>query len=152
MKDSQIAHIAACLLFGNANGNKGITVDINGNEPTNGIMVSVDGFEQKFGIGDAIYDKVDEYIRNVASAVIKNNPNRDLYIGFWVSNDTIYADVSERYTDLHQALKWGIIRNQQAVYDINNSREITLPRIQACGTEYQRRSIADIQARKLITL
>jgi hypothetical protein len=48
------------------------------------------------------------------------------YIGFWLNKDICHIDISRYISNLDEAIKIGLKNDQLAVWDCENSKEITL--------------------------
>lgn len=48
------------------------------------------------------------------------------YIGFWFNQDTCFIDISRHILNLNEAIKIGLMNDQLAIWDCENSKEITL--------------------------
>ena len=50
----------------------------------------------------------------------------DVYLGAWVNKGTLYIDFSKHIMDIGVAIALGRFKEQKAIWDIKNEREITL--------------------------
>lgn len=53
----------------------------------------------------------------------------DIYLGFWIHNDTLYMDLSERIMDRDEAIRQGHARDQIAIYDTENGQDIYMNKV-----------------------
>jgi hypothetical protein len=65
------------------------------------------------------------YIKSVILKSAKALP-ANAYLGLWEHNGTFYIDVTYHFKDLAQAMLYGILNKQIAIYDIAKNRSIEL--------------------------
>jgi len=68
------------------------------------------------------------------------------YIGAWTHEGNIYLDVTRVFDGLYDAVLFGILNNQKAIYDFNRDESIELPEGQTHGTMTQARDYAKMTA------
>lgn len=104
--------------------------------PKNGYAVSLPNYELK---SQSINVGLLEFIKTSANLV---SNSKDFYIGIWLNklDGFYYFDVSVNIQSLDAALKLGFENKQIAIYDLNNSKDIVLPKVQSHGTIEQSKS------------
>lgn len=102
--------------------NGGCTVDVNGESPTDGYMVG--GYvptviipRDQFTQGD-VAKFITEHAAKLAEA--------GSYIGTWVNEDSVYIDLSKRFTLLSDALIIGGKHGELAIWSVAMGKEISL--------------------------
>jgi hypothetical protein len=105
-----------------AEANKGATYNVNTGEinPSEGYMVATEGNE--FVSGMLTQDVVQNYVNSHSSLLCE--PNR--YLGIWWDGMNWVLDVAEIFEEKRNAIFFGIVRNQLAIWDNTNRREITI--------------------------
>lgn len=119
-----------------------------GGVPTNGYMVSLLGYEEVYNTN--VFKESD-----LQSFVLKNITklsSEKEFLGGWVNNKKVFLDVSINIENLEKAIYVGIINKQQAIYDCENKKVITLPSPQTSGTETQNKSYNLMKAKQLAFL
>lgn len=90
--------------------------------PTTGYMVAIANKEQTYHTLDKVSLKT--YILANEQVLIDSN----LYLGGWLSdndgNKKVYLDLSEHFSDKAKAIQAGKDRNQIAIWDCANQKEI----------------------------
>ena len=119
---------------------KGFTYSLNLLNPTNGFMVSLEGYEVKTSLMDAEQAFRDFVFQNVSKTV-----NRNMFFGGWIdesetSKDNVYFDLSKHFQSLKDALLFAVENKQLAIFDIERLTVIELPTPQTSGTEYQKKA------------
>ena len=99
----------------------GISIDLDGREPTEGYMVSVHGSEVIVQKEEFNEDTVRNYI-----ALFKNHIGYGSYLGTWVDGEEVYLDVSVNFHSLSEAIKLGRENNQKAIYSLNTNKVVPL--------------------------
>ena len=103
--------------------NGGCSINLQGEEPTLGYMVSLNGMEQKLLNGGLnLRNQIEQYIR-------RNEKTLEMvgaYLGLWKDGNILYIDVSIQWYKLETALAVGKIHRQIAIYDVVNKKEIRL--------------------------
>lgn len=107
----------------------GFSLDVSGNSPSTGIMVS---FDAKDGHGVVIDATMDRPAREAAlrdwvskqRKFVGNDPEN--YFGGWIDNGKAYLDVSHRFPkeQRDKAIEAGKSQNQIAVFDLDTFTEI----------------------------
>ncbi len=107
-----------------AESNKGATYNVNTGEinPSVGYMVATEGNE--FVSGMLTHDVVKDYVNSHSSAL--SQPNA--YLGIWWDGMNWVLDVSEIFEEKRNAIFFGIIRKQRAIWDNANKKEIAIGR------------------------
>lgn len=100
--------------------NGGFTVDSDGNSPDSGFMVAKENFESILPLHLVNNGLLATIVINYA----KNLKSSSDYIGAWIDDNKVYFDISERFTDLQNALNVGRDRNQIAIFNIGEFAEI----------------------------
>jgi hypothetical protein len=101
----------------------GVTIDLLGNVPVTGFMVSeLGGVEvsvNKFSVQD-----VEHVIAENKNALFGTGA----YVGTWIDGetDTVHIDYSVNFTDLGKALSFGRRHGQKAIYSLNTQEIIYL--------------------------
>lgn len=77
---------------------------------------------------------------------------QNAYFGAWHKreSDEIVFDLVEVYSELGESIELGILRNQEAIHDIERKRDIFLPTGQS-GTFTQQITYARMKAQEIIT-
>lgn len=109
--------------------NNGASYDLMTGElnPKKGFMVPMGKkYEMKF-IKPTNYE---DFV-SITRAFIFNNINfllygESIYMGFWVNDDQLYIDLVENIQDFKDAYKKGFDRQQIAIYDCVNQKDITI--------------------------
>ena len=126
----------------------GASYNINTGEynPTKGYFVSVMGCEDKSESLNK--DLIKTYVYKHLDVLA----NTDKFLGAWLNEDDglYYLDCSEQIHDLRTALVQGMRRDQKAIWDANNSREIRLPTRQRAGTSAQCEAYLQMKVNELI--
>ena len=87
-------------------------------EPLVGYMVSLEGHTHKVPSATFSNDDVTAYLEGITP------PETDLYLGAWSNDGYVFLDVSEQFQDRDEAIQAGTNRNQIAIWDVVNKREI----------------------------
>ena len=113
-------------------------VDSEGNylSPKKGYSVSLKNYSLK---AQSINVGLLEFIKTSANLVSNSN---EFFIGIWLNklDGFYYFDVSVNIQSLSAALKLGFENKQIAIYDLNKSKDIVLPKVQNQGTIEQSKS------------
>lgn len=91
-----------------------------GRSPTSGYMVAQPGRTQLLNAGELSADHVAQFVTK--NADVFQRP--DMHIGGWTKGGKMYLDPSENIHDLDVAVAAGRARNQIAIWDVKNKREI----------------------------
>jgi hypothetical protein len=97
--------------------------DREGMTPTTGYYVSLRDLTTKVAIDVFADVAVSLYVESVSDLIDWSDPT--YFVGGWLSEGTVYLDVTEHVEDLDRALALGISRNQISIWDIANAREIS---------------------------
>jgi hypothetical protein len=71
------------------------------------------------------------------------------YMGAWTDDGKIYFDVTRVFDEMYDAVLFGILNEQQAIYDFNRGESIELPQGQTHGTMTQIMNYAKMTATAL---
>lgn len=93
----------------------GFSVSSAGNPPRSGVMVSRVGAEQVIP-GTAGPDDIRTYARHHARELQRTGA----YLGGWLDEGDTYLDVSQRFTDPHQAKHAATANDQLSSYDVDH--------------------------------
>lgn len=100
----------------------GYTINVDtGATPTDGYVVSREGCEQTVSVEDLTTHWLRAY---VDAHPALHEPNA--YLGLWVADGKVYADVSEHVASLTHAVAYGRSRGQLAIFDVRNVKTIWL--------------------------
>lgn len=99
---------------------QGFTVDLLGQSPTSGYIVSLPGYTRRIDV--ATFN--DEDVKDYASQYFYELSESGRYIGAWLENNTVWLDISENFHVLELAQSVGVERNQIAIWDVVNETEI----------------------------
>ena len=95
-------------------------------------------------------DDKEQYIKqHILDFIVTNGPQLETswdYIGAWKHENTICLDVTRVFDDLYDAVLFGILNNQKAIYDFNRGESIELPEGQTHGTMTQAMDYAKMTA------
>jgi hypothetical protein len=99
----------------------GVTMDLLGNVPTTGFMVSELGgaevFLDRFSVQDI--EHVIEENRNALFGI-------GAYVGTWIDGDTVHVDYSVNIDHLGKALSFGRRHGQKNIYSLDTKKVLTL--------------------------
>ena len=112
--------------------------------PDKGYMVSVKGAEKIFegNLQDSIGEYYADYFEKLNSG--------KYFLGAWVNKGVTYLDLSVNVLNENEAIIQGILNQQKAIWNCGLRAEINLPmKKQSCGTEYQKRTFAVLQAQRI---
>ena len=99
--------------------NGGCTIAPDFTSPTKGYLVSV--------LDGLTFDSISEVNVHLLSTFIRENLNKvDVFFGGWIDKETkkVYFDLSVCHNDLGLALHTAKEKNQLAIWDIENNKEI----------------------------
>lgn len=124
--------------------NNGVTYSLNtgATNPDTGYMVSLQGHEEKSTYIDEVI--IADYCKRKSELLANDNH----YLGLWYDSENWYLDVSENIEEKRNAIFYGIIRSQRAIWDCAKQAAITLPEPQRAGTETQQRDYAYITSNR----
>ncbi len=101
--------------------NGGVTYNLNGElNPEHGYMVATKGNEESHS--SISPDLVAEYVKRHADLLTE--PNK--FLGVWFDGTNWVFDVSELFEEKRQALFFGIIRKQKAIWDNKGRKEVRI--------------------------
>jgi hypothetical protein len=101
----------------------GITISLDGQQPTEGFAHSLDvANEVKIPLDHFTPEDVEHYIRSRYEQL--SQPGK--FVGTWVSNGTAYLDISQVSLDHDEAYAGARDAQQEAMWDIANSKEIPI--------------------------
>lgn len=103
--------------------NGGISINLFGQYPRTGYMVSLDRRESVIRLADFGPSVIDAYILANADAL------EGAYFGAWVEDDRVYLDVSYNVLTEELARDLGKLNHQRAVYDIERGETIYLQEV-----------------------
>lgn len=127
----------------------GISVNLEGNAPTKGYMVSLPHYEKRLDkemIASDTLSEIEEYLQKHKDFVGDNG----LFYGMWMTDTEIVLDLSQNFEDKELAVVVGISRDQKAIHDLNNGKDIFLPQRQKTGTLTQQRTYLTMLVREVL--
>jgi hypothetical protein len=125
-----------------------------GDSPNSGYAASMQGHEKVISLpdtwGSMASDERGMYIKqHILDFIVTNGAQLESswdYIGAWTHEDSIYLDVTRVFDNLYDAVLFGILNNQKAIYDFNKDESIELPEGQTHGTMTQAMDYAKMTA------
>lgn len=93
--------------------------------PPFGYMVAFEPSEQVIKLENLTEREIARYRRKHQTAL--NNPEN--YFGAWLDGDDVYLDVSRRFTDMPQAMEFGLLNNQLEGYNLSTGESFGIRRI-----------------------
>lgn len=135
--------------------NDGATFNINtGVSPTAGFVVA-DGRNEIIIRGllgrDSEHVTLREQVKDFVLDNAENLYGEKSFIGGWVDGGAIVLDVVEVIEDKKEAVIAGLNRNQKAIYDLNEGKDINLPsKRQSAGTETQKETYIKLLVREVL--
>jgi hypothetical protein len=100
--------------------NQGCSLNINGCEPVKGFMVGLSGREQIINVLTFTHDDVQAFIEKNMDVLKDEN----IFVGTWISGDSVYMDCSINLPEKNFALKFGALNGQICIWDVLNKKEI----------------------------
>lgn len=100
--------------------NQGITINLENHEPITGFMVGTNANERRIKLSDFHPSVVEDYINSKLDKLLF----RQYYIGTWISNDTVYLDISHRFSNKPIAIIAGKQQHQACIWDVAEKKEI----------------------------
>jgi len=97
--------------------------------PDSGYMVALSGYEKIVGFPSTLNVFQDVMLNYLQGRILKVMGEADIYLGFWFNEGTLCIDLSERIEDEPTAIKVGLARNQKAIWDATNKRDIVLTKV-----------------------
>jgi hypothetical protein len=127
---------------------------VTGDSPTSGYASSMQGHEKVINLPDTwasmTADERGMYIKqHILDFIVTNGTQLETawdYIGAWTHEGSIYLDVTRVFDDLYDAVLFGILNNQKAIYDFNRKESIEIPEGQTHGTMTQAMDYAKMTA------
>jgi hypothetical protein len=117
--------------------------------PNNGFMVAFSGREVVLNIHEFTEAKLAQYVNQNAD-VLQSVSNAFVGVWFNTTDNNYYLDISEHVLDKELALRSGMLRDQKAIFNLNDMTEIALPERQKTGTEWQKRTYINQKVRELL--
>jgi len=107
---------------------RGISINVEGKEPTSGYMVAIEGEWKKVPADRFAEDGqriIRDYLRGVRSRITSNNR---LYFGVWFNTKTnnYEFDLAENVSTKREAMRLGRERKQEAIWDVKGRDGITV--------------------------
>lgn len=97
--------------------------------PGSGYMVALSGYEKIVEFPGNLNVFQDTMLNYLQGHVLKAMGDADIYLGLWFNDGKLYIDLSERIEDEPTAIKVGLARNQKAIWDATNKRDIVLTKV-----------------------
>ena len=101
--------------------NQGCNMNVFGQKPLTGYMVSLKGKEVRELLLDFNQNHIENFIK-ANSLALHGNPG--LYIGTWVNGDQVCIDLSVNLRNKAIAIAYGVLNGQTCIYDVLNKKEI----------------------------
>lgn len=117
MNSAKLAQKAYLL----AMGSDGFSINLNGDSPKEGYMVSRIGMELR-AHNDLFSEKLLKAYFVLCRDILKQHPQA--YFGGWKDGDVWYLDISENVFNLESALTLGLVRNQISIFDLSTFEAI----------------------------
>ena len=96
---------------------------MSGEQPNNGFMSGIQGFETKVPLEQFGSFALNEFIRKNQTELQKN----DTYLGTWIDQGNVFMDISKKFEDEKTALEFGIQNNQLAIFNLTKNETINAP-------------------------
>ncbi len=130
---------------------------VTGDSPNSGYASSMQGHEKVINLpdtwGSMTADERGMYIKqHILDFIVTNGTQLETawdYIGAWTHEGSIYLDVTRAFDNLYDAILFGILNNQKAIYDFNRKESIEIPEGQTHGTMTQAMDYAKMTATAL---
>ena len=116
--------------------NNGATIGINGQQLTNGFLVSIEKSGETFKATRVYEHTIENYVAKNQTELSKEN----CFLGSWLYGGLVYLDVTMLITDKRKAIETAYKNNQLAIYDNTNKVVIELPTPQRTGTTTQQKA------------
>lgn len=116
-------------VFDSIKKNGGATYCINTSElnPRCGFIVSLVGYEKIVEVPETFAQFQEVFLAYCTRDIWDQIGGReDIYFGFWIDNNQLYIDLSERIENKEAAILLGVSRNQLAIWDANAEEKIEL--------------------------
>ncbi len=116
--------------------NNGATLGINGQQLTNGFLVSLEQFGEVIPLHKVESETIPNYVSKNQTELNKEN----CFLGSWINDGSVYLDVTMLTIDKRKAIEIAYKNNQLAIYDNTNKVVIELPTPQRTGTTTQQKA------------
>ena len=125
-----------------------------GDSPTSGYAASMQGHEKVINLPNT-WDSMSSsdrgtYIKqHILDFIVTNGAQLETawdYIGAWTHEGSIYLDVTRVFDELYDAVLFGMLNGQKAIYDFNRDESIEIPEMQSHGTMTQAMDYAKMTA------
>jgi hypothetical protein len=97
-----------------------------------------------------IVKEKEQYIKqHILDFIVTNGAHLETawdYIGAWTHEGNIYLDVTRVFDELYDAVLFGMLNGQKAIYDFNRDESIEIPEMQTHGTMTQAMDYAKMTA------
>lgn len=100
--------------------NQGITINLERLEPVTGFMVGTIANERRIKLSDFNPKDVEQYIKDKLGKLLF----RQYFIGTWISDDTVYLNISHRFSNKPIAIIAGKQQHQACIWDVAEKKEI----------------------------
>jgi hypothetical protein len=125
-----------------------------GDSPNSGYAASMQGHEKVINLpsnwGSMASDERGMYIKqHILDFIVTNGTQLETawdYIGAWTHEGSIYLDVTRVFDELYDAVLFGMLNGQKAIYDFNRDESIEIPEMQSHGTMTQAMDYAKMTA------
>lgn len=125
-----------------------------GDTPNSGYAASMQGHEKVITLPDTWNSMSSSdrgmYIKqHILDFIVTNGAQLETswdYIGAWTHEGSIYLDVTRVFDELYDAVLFGMLNNQKAIYDFNRDESIEIPEMQSHGTMTQAMDYAKMTA------
>lgn len=130
---------------------------VTGAVPTTGYAASMQGHEKVIEL-PATWDSMLSEERamfmkqHVLDFIVTNGLTLETewdYIGAWIQDSKVFLDVTRVFEQLYDALLFGMLNGQKAIYNFDNDKSIELPEMQQHGTMTQAMDYAKMTASAL---
>lgn len=125
-----------------------------GDTPNSGYAASMQGHEKVITLPDTWNSMSSSdrgmYIKqHILDFIVTNGAQLETswdYIGAWTHEGSIYLDVTRVFDELYDAVLFGMLNGQKAIYDFNRDETIEIPEMQSHGTMTQAMDYAKMTA------
>ena len=103
--------------------NKGLSINIKGENPISGYMVALRGREvavEKSKPLSSLIDTLQKFISDNEFDLSQKHH----YLGTWIYNGKIYIDIAFNYQDLNTSIDMAYLSKQISIYDVKNKEVI----------------------------
>lgn len=127
---------------------------VTGDIPNSGYAASMQGHEKVITLpetwGSMTTDERGMYIKqHILDFIVTNGLQLETawdYIGAWTHESKVYLDVTRVFDELYDAVLFGMLNGQKAIYDFNRDETIEIPEMQSHGTMTQAMDYAKMTA------